>query len=149
MFANPTETDMRTRLEGVRTIAIVGLSDKENTDSFGVGEYLVSAGYTVVPVNPDLQTWEGRQSFPDLATAKRATERVGKTLDLVDVFKRPSAVKPIVDEAMRLKLPALWFELGVIDWDQAARARDHGVWVVMDRCIAVLHRKFFGSPTGH
>lgn len=139
---------MRRRLEEVRTIAVVGLSNKPLRDSYGVARYLDEAGYSVVPVNPNIEMWFGHQSFPDLKTAKRAAASVGKSIDLVVVFRKPGEVRKVVQEILKEKLPAAWFQLGVIDWDAAARARDHGVWVVMDHCIAVEHRKLIGAPIG-
>lgn len=140
---------MTERLQNARTIAVVGLSDKPHRESYGVGEYLESAGYAVVPINPSIRMWRGHQSFPDLETAKKAAASVDRSLDLVVVFRRPSAVGGIVRQMHKLRLPALWCQLGVIDWDAAAWARDHGVWVVMDHCVAVEHRKLIGPPAAH
>jgi len=148
VFVNPSAADMRAHLESVRTIAVLGLSNRPLRDSYGVARYLEEAGYKVVPVNPTIEMWEGHQSFPDLATAARAAEGVGRKIDLVVVFRRPSEVRRIVQELLKLKMPAAWFQLGVIDWDAARRAREHGMWVVMDHCIAVEHRKLLGAPVG-
>lgn len=147
MFVNPSAKAMAERLEKARTLAIVGLSGKPHRESYGVGEYLESAGYVIVPVNPAIRMWRGHQAFPDLRSAKKAAEEVGRTLDLVVVFRRPRVVRDLVREVQRLHLPAMWCQLGVVDWDAAAWARDHGVWVVMDHCVAVEHRKLIGPPT--
>ncbi|MBW3581988.1 MAG: CoA-binding protein [Euryarchaeota archaeon] len=149
VFNNPPDEEIAERLRSIRTIAVVGISEKPYRDSYGVAEYLDEAGYTIVPVNPHMEMWESHQCFPDLETAQRATRRVGKSIDMIDVFRRPSAVKSVVDQALGLKIPALWFQLGVIDWDEAHRAVDHHVWTVMDRCLAVMHRKLIGAPKGH
>lgn len=148
MFVNPGSDEMRERLRSVRTVAVVGLSNKPLRDSYGAAEYLELAGYSVVPVNPNIEMWRGHQSFPDLTTAKRAAASVGRDIDLVVVFRRRNEVRRLVQEAVRLKLKAAWFQLGVIDWEAAAWARDHGIWVVMDHCIAVEHRKLIGAPIG-
>lgn len=145
MFVNPPLEEMAERLRNVRTIAVVGLSDKPHRDSYGVAEYLEATGYTIVPVNPHIRMWRGHQSFPDLASAKQAAERVGRRLDLVDVFRRPTEVRKIVREIAQHRLPAAWFQLGVVDWEAAAWARDHGIWVVMDHCLAVEHRRLLAA----
>jgi uncharacterized protein len=149
VFVNPPPKAMTQRLQEAKTLAVLGLSDKPHRESYGVAEYLESAGYIVVPVNPRVRMWRGHQAFPSLVRAKAAAEDVGRTLDLVVVFRRPSAVWSVVKEMHRLGLPAAWFQLGVIDWDAAAWARDHGLWVVMDHCVAVEHRKLIGPPAAH
>ena len=148
MFVNPSDAEVTERLKRVRTIAVVGLSDKPSRDSYGVGEYLDDRGFSVVPINPTLEMWRGHQAFPDLAKAKKAAESVGKTIDLVDIFRRPAEVRDVLKQVVELKLPAAWCQLGVIDWDAAAWARQHGVWTVMDRCLAVEHRKLIGMRVG-
>jgi uncharacterized protein len=145
VFVNPAPEELAERLRQARTIAVVGLSDKPYRDSFGVAEYLEATGYKVVPVNPHIRMWRGHQAFPDLESAKGAAARVGRKIDLVDVFRRPSEVRKVVKDIVRLKLPAAWFQLGVVDWEAAAWARDHGVWVVMDHCIAVEHRRLIAA----
>ncbi len=149
MFVNPSPKAMAERLQKARTLAVVGLSDKTHRESYGVAEYLESAGYAIVPVNPSIRMWRGHQAFPDLGSAKKAAEDVGRALDLVVVFRRPRAVRDLVREVQRLHLPAVWCQLGVVDWEAAAWARDHGVWVVMDHCVAVEHRKLIGPPAAH
>lgn len=149
VFVNPSPQTMAKKLQDVRTIAIVGLSDRPHRESYGVGEYLESAGYMVVPVNPKVRMWRGHQAFPDLTTAKQAAKDVAREIDLVVVFRKPGAVSSIVREVVRLGLPAVWFQLGVVDWDAAAWGRDHGTWVVMDHCVAVEHRKLIGPPAAH
>lgn len=139
---------MATRLREVRTIAVIGLSEKPMRDSYGVGEYLDERGYTVVPVNPTIRMWRNHQSFPDLKTAKAASESVGKPVDMVVVFRRAHEVSRILREVHALKIPAVWCQLGVIDWDAAQWAKEHGMWVAMDHCVAVEHRKLVGTRVG-
>jgi uncharacterized protein len=96
-------------------------------------------GYRIVPVNPALASWEGERAFPTLAAAVEAPIR-GAGIDIVDVFRRPEHVSAIADDCLRLKLPALWMQLDVIDDAAAARAQSAGMTVVMDRCILVERR---------
>jgi predicted CoA-binding protein len=96
-------------------------------------------GYRIVPVNPEIAGWQGEPSFPSLAEALSA-QPAGSPIDIVDVFRRSEHVAAIVDDCLRLRLPALWLQFGVIDDDAAARAQAAGMTVVMDRCILVERR---------
>lgn len=96
-------------------------------------------GYRMVPVNPKIERWEGEPAFPTLAAAVEA-QRAGSPIDIVDVFRRSEHVAAIVDDCLRLRLPALWLQLDVIDEAAAARASAAGMTVVMDRCILVERR---------
>jgi uncharacterized protein len=120
-------------LSRVRTIAVIGLSSDPMRPSFGVSRYMQSKGYRIIPVNPNEKAVLGEKSYNSLA---ELPERV----DLVDVFRRPEFVPEIVDEAIRLKIPALWLQEGVIHEAAAQKARDVGIAVVMDRCILKEHR---------
>jgi uncharacterized protein len=131
MFENPTKPEMEAFLRRIRTIAVLGLSDTPGKPSHHVAQELQKFGYRIVPVNPGAQEILGEKSWPDLASALKGAGPV----DVVDVFRRPEHVAAIVDEAIRLKVPALWFQEGVIDRDAAARARDAGIFTVMDRCM--------------
>ena len=96
-------------------------------------------GYRIVPVNPEIDGWEGEPAFPTLAAAVEA-ERAGSAIDIVDVFRRSEHVAAVVNDCLRLRLPALWLQLDVIDEAAAARAAAAGMTVVMDRCILVERR---------
>jgi predicted CoA-binding protein len=96
-----------------------------------VAAALQKYGYRIVPVNPTATTILGERAWPDLAAALEGAGPV----DIVDVFRRPEHVAGIVDEAIRLKVPALWFQEGVVDAAAADRARAAGIFTVMDRCI--------------
>ena len=134
-FSNPPDEALSTLLRSARTVAVVGLSDNPRRPSYEVASYLLDAGYRVVPVNPGLAVWEGIRALPDLATACAALGE--ERIDIVDVFRQSRHVAGIVDDCIRLKLPALWLQLGVVDEDAAARARESGITVVMNRCIKV------------
>ena len=118
-----------------RTIAVVGLSDKLFRDSYAVAGYLKRNGYHVVPVNP-------RLSEPVLGLQPYASLRaVPEQIDIVNVFRRSAYVSEIVTDAIAVGAKAIWTQLGVIDHEAARRARAAGLQVVMDRCIAVEHRR--------
>jgi uncharacterized protein len=118
-------------LEKVRTIAVIGLSNNPERASFGVSRFMQGQGYRIVPVNPALSEVLGEKSYPSLEAAAGA---VG-TIDLVDVFRASEFVPEIVEDVVRLKIPYLWLQQGVVDEDAARRAEAAGVKVVMDRCI--------------
>jgi uncharacterized protein len=133
----PSEATLRSLFTQARAIAVVGVSNNPSRASNDVAHYLARAGYEIVPINPTIESWDGRPSFPDLQTAVRA----GKQVDLVDVFRRPDELVHVVDDAIAAKVPAIWFQLGVIDEEQAARAQKAGITVVMDRCTKIDHRR--------
>ena len=112
-------------LKESKTIAVVGLSPNPDRDSHEVAKYLQSVGYRVIPVNPTIEEALGEKSFPDL---RSIPERV----DMVDVFRRPELVGPVVDEAINIGARSIWFQDGVINEEAAVRARAAGLEVVMD-----------------
>ena len=132
-----TEDEVRSILEGARTIAVVGLSDNPMRPSHGVARYLRASGYRIVPVNPNLRELWGEPAYPDL----RAVAAAGLRIDLVDVFRDPALVGPIVDDAIAIGAPAIWFQEGVVNEPAAAKARAAGLRVVMDRCTMKDHAR--------
>lgn len=127
-FSNPDLETIRALLEGVRTIAVVGLSPKANRPSHQVASALQGFGYRIVPVRPAVDRVLGERAYADL---REVPERV----DLVDVFRAPEHVDALVDTCIELALPALWLQDGVVNVPAAERARAAGITVVMDRCI--------------
>ena len=129
-----TSDDIGRLLSVVRTIAVVGLSNDPMRPSYGVSTYMQQQGYRIIPVNPTITEALGERSYPNLSS-------VPEKIDLVDVFRRSEFVPDIVDEAIRLKLPAIWLQEGVIHAEAAQKAREAGMSVVMDRCILKEHRR--------
>jgi predicted CoA-binding protein len=123
-------------LKKSKNIAVVGLSDSPLRPSYGVSAYMQSHGYHIVPVNPEIKGALGEKAVPTLADVQ------GK-IDIVDVFRRSEFVPEIVDEAIRLKVPAIWLQEGVIHEEAAEKARKAGIFVVMDLCILKEHRRRF------
>jgi predicted CoA-binding protein len=131
MFENPAKPEIDALLRRVRTIAILGLSDTPGRPSHNVARALQKFGYRIVPVNPGATEILGERAWPDLQSALEGAGPV----DVVDVFRRSEHVSAIVDEVIRLAVPALWLQDGVIDEAAAARARAAGVFTVMNRCM--------------
>jgi len=128
-------------LSRAKTIAVVGLSDSPLRPSHGVARYMQAAGYKIIPVNPRIAEALGEKSYPSLLEMPL---EVAKKIDLVDVFRRPEFVDEIVEQAIQLKIPAIWLQEGVIDERAAEKARKAGMFVVMDRCVLKEHRARFG-----
>lgn len=116
-------------LRSVRTIALVGASDRPDRPSNGVMKFLQSHGYRVIPVNPIItgEHIHGEYVWRELG-------QIGERIDLVDIFRRSSEVAPVVDQAIAIGAKAIWMQIGVIDPESAARAEAAGLKVVMDRC---------------
>jgi len=117
-----------------KTIAVVGLGNNPMRPAFGVSQYMQSHGYRIIPVNPTVAEVFGEKAYPSLLD-------VPDKIDIVDVFRRTEAVPEIVDQAIQLKVPVIWLQEGVIHEEAAEKARDAGIYVVMDRCILKEHRK--------
>jgi len=124
---------VRELLSRVKTIAVVGLSSNPMRPSFGVSQYMQGKGYRIIPVNPNESSVLGEKAYASLS-------EIPDRIDMVDVFRRPEFVSEIVDEVIRLKIPALWLQEGVVDEAAASKAREAGITVVMDRCILKEHR---------
>ena len=123
-------------LKRAKTIAVVGLSDSPLRPSHGVSAYMQHHGYRIIPVNPKIKGALGEKAVTSLAD-------IQEKIDIVDIFRRSEEVEPIVDEAIRLRVPAIWMQEGVINEDAAQKARNAGIFVVMDCCILKEHRKRF------
>lgn len=126
------DEDIKALLESVRTIALVGASDRPDRPSYGVMAFLQRQGYRVIPVNPQITGEHVHGEF-----VFRELSQIGEPIDLVDIFRRPMAAGEAVDEAIAVGAKAVWMQLGVINEEAAARAEAAGLKVVMDRCPAI------------
>jgi predicted CoA-binding protein len=124
-------------LEKARTIAVVGLSDKPDRDSYRVAKYLQEHGYRIIPVNPNVEEVLGEMCYASLAD-------IAAQVDIVDVFRRPEAVPPVAQAAIDAGAGMLWLQSGIVNHEAAEMARAAGLQVVMDRCIMVDHRRLLG-----
>ena len=121
-------------LNSAKTIAVVGLSDSPLRTSHGVSQYMQSQGYRIIPVNPAITESLGEKAYASLS-------EVPEKIDIVNVFRRSEFVPDVVEEAIRLGVPAIWMQEGVVHEEAAEKARQAGIFVVMDRCILKEHLK--------
>jgi len=131
MFDNPDKSEIDAFLHRIGTVAILGLSETPGRPSYNVARGLQKFGLRIVPVNPSATDILGMRAWPDLESAIQGAGPI----DVVDVFRRPEHIAAIVDDCIRLKVPALWLQDGVIDEAAAQKARDAGIFTVMNRCM--------------
>ncbi len=134
-MTEPTETDIVRLLRQSQRIAVVGLSPDPYRASLSVSRYLQGAGYEIIPVNPNYTEVLGQRCYPSLRDVP------GK-VDLVDVFRNPRFLLPVVEDAIAITAPALWLQLGVINQEAITRATAAGLEVVVDRCIKIEHSRY-------
>ena len=133
MYKNPTGEEIKGLLEGSRNIAVVGLSDNPYRTSHAIARFLQDAGYRIFPVNPNLRG-------PVLGEVPYATVgEIPERVDIVDVFRRSELTPPVARDAATAGAKALWLQLGVYNEEAARHAQEHGLTVIMDRCIKVDH----------
>lgn len=135
-FQRMNEPGTVAKILAMKTIAVVGLSDKEDRPSYRVALYLKGHGYRIVPVNPMIGEWLGEKSYARL-------EDIPFKIDAVDVFRRSEDVPPIVKSAIAIGAAAVWMQEGVVSEAAAQEAESAGLLVVMDRCMKKAHEAFF------
>jgi len=131
---NPEEKILKT----YQTVAVVGLSPKSDRPSFKVASYLKEQGYRVIPVNPQAKEILGEICYPDLAS-------IPQPVEVVDIFRSSEQVPAIVEEAIKVGAKAVWMQEGVINEEAAARAKEAGLLVVMDKCMRKEYLKLKGK----
>lgn len=136
MASLPQSDPITDLLQRSKTIAVVGLSSNPLRPSHGVSAYMQSHGYRIIPVNPNITECLGEKAYSSLL-------EVPEKIDIVDVFRRSEFVDGVVDQAIQLKVPAIWMQEDVINERAAAKARQAGIFVVMDLCILKEHRARF------
>ena len=132
--APPSVDPIRDILTKYKTIAVVGLSSNPVRPSYGVTEYMQGSGYQIIPVNPNETDVLGEPSYASL-------EEVPQKIEIVDIFRRPEEVPPVVDAAIRAGAKVIWMQQGIANEAAAEKARAAGLTVVMDACILVEHKK--------
>jgi uncharacterized protein len=138
MHENPSAEEIRALLESSSTVAVVGLSERPYRTSHSIARALQDFGFKIFPVNPNLQG-------PVLGEEPYAlVEEIGAPVDIVDVFRRSDRVLPTAKDAVAAGAKALWMQSGVINEEAAAYAKEHGLTVVMDRCIMVDYASLVG-----
>ncbi len=124
-------------LETYKNIAVVGLSSQTWRPSYSVSRYMQTAGYRIIPVNPNEREVLGEKAYASL-------DDVPGPIEIVDIFRRAEFVPDVVEAAIRRKARVIWMQLGIVNEAAAARARAVGLEVVMDHCILVEHRAELG-----
>ena len=125
-------TKIKEILHTSKTIAVVGLSPKPNRPSNEVARYLLDVGYTIIPVNPGQNEILGEKCYASLS-------EIPQQVDIVDIFRRPEEVGPVVEQAVAIGAKVVWMQEGIVNEEAAAIARDAGLSVIMDRCLKVDH----------
>jgi len=120
------------------TIAVVGLSANQQRPSYEVSKYMQAAGYRIIPVNPNEREVLGEKSYARL-------EDVPEKIDIVDIFRRPEEIPPVVESAIRVGAKVVWMQLGIENAQAAEVARAAGLKVVEDACIFIEHRRRLGK----
>jgi len=133
-----TDQMMKDILLSARTIASVGLSSNPGKESYGIVHYLKSQGYRVIPVNPTADQILGEKSYPDL-------ESIPEKIDVVQVFRKPEDVPPVVESAIKVGAKTVWMQEGIVNEEAAQKAREAGLQVVMDACMRATHRRLIGE----
>ena len=136
MATSPESDPIADLLRKSKTIAVVGLSCNPMRPSHGVSAYMQSHGYRIIPVNPNITECLGEKAYASLLD-------VPEKIDIVDIFRRSDFVEEVVDQAIQIKVPAVWMQEEVIHQKAGAKARQAGIFVVMDRCILKEHRDRF------
>ena len=124
-------------LKRSKTIAVVGLSNSPLRPSHGVSAYMQTHGYRIIPVNPNIKGSLGEKAYASLLD-------VPERIDIVNIFRRSEFVEEVVDQAIQLKVPAIWMQEGVINEKAAEKARNAGIFVTMDHCILKAHKASLG-----
>ena len=138
MTKEPADDYLVKLLAGARTVAVVGISPRPNRPSHAVAAYLQGVGYRIFPVNPAIESWNG-------LTAYGTVSDIPEKVDIVDVFRRPLQVGPVVADAIASGAGAVWMQQGIVNEDAAQAARRAGLDVVMDRCMLVEHRRLIAN----
>ena len=137
MASLPESDPITDLLKRSRTIAVVGLSNSPLRPSHGVSAYMQTHGYRIIPVNPQIHGSLGERAYPSLLDVK-------EKIDIVNIFRRPAYVEEVVDQAIQMKVPVIWMQEGVVHEKAAQKARQAGIFVIMDTCILKEHRARFG-----
>lgn len=139
MHQNPEPQEIRSLLSGAGTVAVVGLSDRPHRTSHAIARALQGFGFRIFPVNPNLRgPVLGEQPYSRVG-------EIPETVDIVDVFRRGETVMPVAEDAVAAGARVLWMQSGVVNEPAAAYAREHGLTVVMDRCIKVDYARLVGG----
>lgn len=138
MFQNPSNNEIRDILTSAKTIAVVGLSDNPERESYAIAKEMQNRGYKIVPVNPNVTEVLGEQAYPSV-------NAIPHPVDIVNIFRRSEALPQVVQEAVQTSAPVIWAQQGIYNEEAAEIAMSAGKTMVMDRCIMVMHSLFVKS----
>jgi len=130
------DVDIKCILDNAKTVAVVGISTKEDSSSQKVAKYLQEHGFRVFAVNPNCEEVLGEKCYPDLKS-------IPEHVDVVDIFRNPDAIAAIVEEAVGIGAGTVWMQLGLEHEEAAQMARHAGLNVVMNRCMKMEHTRYF------
>ena len=131
-----TDNELKQILTTIKTVASVGVSSNEEKPSYGIFYYLMKHGYQMIPVNPTASEILGLKVYPDLIS-------IPQMIDVVQVFRKPEDVRPVVDAAIRIGAKIVWMQKGIVNEDAAKKAEAAGLKVVMNRCMMETHQRLF------
>lgn len=134
-----SDKEMKEILLSAKTIASVGLSSNQEKESYWIASYLREQGYRIIPVNPTATEILGEKAYPDLSS-------VPEKVDVVQVFRKPEDVPPVVDEAIQIGAKVVWMQEGISHEESAQKARAAGLQVIMDACMRATHRRLMIGP---
>ncbi len=132
------DSELRQILTTAKTVACVGVSSNLEKPSYGIFQYLAEAGYRMIPVNPTAPEILGRPSYPSV-------RMIPEKIDVVQVFRKPEDVPPVVEQAIQAGAKVVWMQEGVVNEAAAAQAEKAGLKVVMDRCMMKTHQRLLGG----
>ena len=132
------DKELRNILRSAHNVACVGVSTNPEKPSYGIFQYLLEAGYNMIPVNPTAPLVMGRRSYPDLAS-------VPEKIDVVQIFRKPEDVPPVVEQAIQAGARVVWMQEGIVNQQAAERAEQAGLQVVMNRCMMKTHMRLLAT----
>jgi predicted CoA-binding protein len=138
-MSNDHDRKMRDIFTSAKTIASVGLSSNPEKESYGVALYLKEQGYRVIPVNPTATEILGERVYPNLSA-------IPEKVDVVQVFRKPEDVPPVVEEAITIGAKVVWMQEGIVNYEAAQKAEEAGLQVVMDACMRATHKRLNSGP---
>ena len=133
------DQELKEILLSAQTIASVGLSSNQDKESYWIASYLKEQGYRIIPVNPTATEILGEKVYPSLSG-------IPDKVDIVQVFRKPEDVPPVVDEAIQIGAKVVWMQEGIRHDVAAQQAREAGLKVVMDACMRMTHRRLMIGP---
>jgi len=132
------DNQLRNVLKSVHTVACVGVSSNPDKDSYGIFQYLLEAGYNMIPVNPTAHEIMGRRTYPDVVS-------IPEKVDVVQIFRKPEDVPPVVEQAIQAGARVVWMQEGIVNQQAAERAEQAGLQVVMNRCMMKTHMRLLAT----